>query len=150
MFSIEENQLWELKNVMIYRTKIEQGLIDNACREMGKKIVLLGAKRISNPITATYSVEGSVADVEIIVPLDKPLFELGESYRDTFKIENAIKLNYRGDSDNVQKACEELNDYIVRKKLQPITPAYNVVKISKDTAVIAIELTVYIGIKKDM
>ena len=61
MLTIEENQLWELKNVMIYRTKIEQGLIDNVCREMEKKIVLLGAKRISNPITATYSVEESIA-----------------------------------------------------------------------------------------
>ena len=40
MLTIEENQLWELKNVMIYRTKIEQGLIDNVCREMEKKIVL--------------------------------------------------------------------------------------------------------------
>lgn len=148
MLTIEENQLWELKNVMIYRTKIEQGLIDNVCREMEKKIVLLGAKRISNPITATYSVEESIADVEIIVPLDKPLFELGESYRDTFKIENAIKLNYRGNSDNVQKACEELNDYIARKELQPITPAYNVVKIKKDVTDVAIELTVYIGVKK--
>lgn len=150
MFTIEDNQLWELKNVMVYRTKIEQGLIDNVCREMEKKIILLGAKRISNPITATYSVEGNIADVEIIIPLDKPLFELGESYIDTFKMENAIKLEYRGNSDNVQKACEELNAYITRKELQPVTPAYNIVKINKDNMDIEIELTVYIGIKKDM
>ena len=51
-------------------------------------------------------------------------------------------------SDNVQKACEELNDYIARKELQPITPAYNVVKIKKDVTDVAIELTVYIGVKK--
>ncbi len=148
MIKIEEKQLWELNNVMVLRTKVQQDLVDNTCKEMEEKIVSLGGKRVANPITATHSVEGNMADVEIIIPLDKPLYELGELYRDIFRIENAIKLSYTGDSQNIHKASEELQHYIDREKLQPVTPAYNVVSIKKEGTKIALKLTVYIGIKK--
>ena len=148
MVKIEENQLWELKNVLVHRTKIQHELIDNACRDLDQKIASLGGKRVANPITATHCVEGDVADVEIIIPLDKPLYELGEMYRDEYIVDNAVKLSYRGNSENVHKASEELQHYIDYKKIQPVTPAYNLVNIKKDGTRIDIELTVYIGVKK--
>ena len=46
-----------------------------------------GAKRLGNPITATYAVEGNELDIELLMPIDKSI-----DSTDKFAFKNYIKI----------------------------------------------------------
>lgn len=147
MIEITENQILLLKNIVCYRGKIRQEKIDTIGRDMEMKVNSKGGKRVGNPITATYGVENGIADIEIILPVDVKIDDLGKyCYKEEVAIKNAVKLEYQGEADGMTKACEELNTYMARKELKPITPAYNLVEIQKNNGSIQMNLKVYVGV----
>ena len=54
MLEIKENQELQVVNLLSYRAKVRQAELENIGKEMEHYIQNAGAKRVGNPITATY------------------------------------------------------------------------------------------------
>ena len=129
MIEIKSNQELEINNILSFRSKMKQNELDNVIKNMELKIQGLGARRLGNPITATFGIDGEYLDVEILLPVDRPLENMGEYiFKEKFKLVNATVATYKGHPMGLQNACNEFNQHILEQKLQPITVGYNVTK----------------------
>ena len=89
----------------------------------------MGAKRVGNPITATYAIEGDVMDLDLLILIDKSIATNDRFvFKNQVKIVNAVVFSYKGHPDGLQEVCNQLNQYIMEHKLQPITVGYSVTK----------------------
>lgn len=150
MINIYEGEELNVENILYFRGKINQEEMDYICLDMEEKVKAFGCKKIGVPITVTYGVVDGIADVEINVPIDKAVDDF-DNYR--FKknliVKNALKFEYIGEIGQMPKASAVLNDYISQKKLNVITPSFNIVEI-KQGETVEIKLTVYIGVGADI
>ena len=151
MLEIKEKQELSVNNVFSYRGKIRQMELEDILKDMESKIQELGTIRNSNPITATYGMAGDYIDIEILLPIDKPVQNIGSYvFKNKVQIVNAVVASYQGHPGGLQKACDQLNQYIMENQLQPITVGYNVTK-QLDTANIEkTEIDVYVGISPNI
>ena len=68
-------------------------------------------------------------DVELLMPVDKSVASTHKFvFKNQIKIVNAVVASYKGHLMGLQDACNQLNQYIMEHKLQPITVGYNVTK----------------------
>lgn len=151
MSEIKTNQELEVKNVLSFRGKIKPQGLDAIVKDMECKMKLVGAERIGNPITATYTVDKDGIDVEVLLPISKGLNNIGAyKYKERIKIVNAVLLSYKGNPAGLQNACNELNQYMVDNQLQPITVGYNITKHIDTINVENTEIDVYVGINPNI
>lgn len=151
MLEIKENQELNVVNVLSYRGKVRQTEIERIGKEMEDYIKNAGAKRVGNPITATYAVEDDEIDVELIMPIDMSMYSTDKFvFKDQIKIVNAVVASYKGHPIGLQEACNHLNQYIVEHKLQPITVGYNVTKKTDMLSLENTEIDVYVGISPNI
>jgi len=94
------------------------------------------------PVTATYAIEnssdGQRIDMELLIPLDRDIskevseelkqnrFDSGVRFLPELILTNAVKIKHKGNPSRIQDSLNVLNEYIVDKKLVPITVGYNV------------------------
>ena len=65
----------------------------------------VGAKRVGNPITATYAVEGDMIDIELLMPVDKSIASTDKfMFKNQIKIVNAVVAEYKGHPIGLQDA----------------------------------------------
>jgi len=151
MIEIKENRELNVTNVLSYRGKVKQAELENVGKEMESHIQNTGAKRIENPITATYAVEGDEIDIELLIPIDKSIDSTDKFvFKNQIKIVNAVVACYKGHPMGLQEACNQLNQYIVEHKLQPITVGYNVTKKTDMLSPENTEIDVYVGISPNV
>lgn len=151
MLEIKENQELNVANVLSYRGKVRQAELENVGKEMESYIQNTGAKRVGNPITATYAVEGDAIDVELLMPIDKSIGSTDKFvFKNQIKIVNAVVAAYKGHPMGLQEACNQLNQYIMEHKLQPITVGYNVTKKTDMLNPENTEIDVYVGISPNI
>jgi hypothetical protein len=138
-------------NVLSYRGKVKQTEIENVGKEMESYIKNAGAKRVGNPITATYAVEGDAIDIELLMPIDKTIDSSDRFvFKNQIKIVIAVVACYKGHPMGLQDACNQLNQYIVEHSLQPITVGYNVTKKTDMLDPENTEIDVYVGISPNI
>jgi len=151
MIEIKENQELNVDNLLSYKGKIKQAELENIGKEMEIYIQSTGAKRVGNPITATYAVEGDAIDIELMIPIDKSIVSTDKFvFKSQIKIVNAIVAEYKGHPIGLQDACNQLNQYIMEHKLQPITVGYNVTKKTDMLSPQNTEIDVYVGISPNI
>ena len=151
MSEIKTNQELEVKNVLAFRGKIKPQELDGIVKDMEYKMKSVGAERIGNPITATYTVEKDGIDVEVLLPINKEMDDIGAyKYKERIKIVNAVLLSYKGNPTGLQNACNELNQYMAEHQLQPITVGYNITKHIDTINVENTEIDVYVGINPNV
>ncbi|MBQ4523700.1 MAG: AraC family transcriptional regulator [Lachnospiraceae bacterium] len=151
MLEIKENQELNVVNVLSYRGKVRQAELENVGKEMESYIQNVGAKRVGNPTTATYAVEGDTIDIELLMPIDKSIDSTDKFvYKKQIKIVNAVVACYKGHPMGLQEACNQLNQYIMERKLQPITVGYNVTKKTDMLSPEDTEIDVYVGISPNI
>jgi effector-binding domain-containing protein len=151
MAEILKNQLLEIENIISFRGKVCLTDIEQIGKEMEEKAKQLGAKRIDNPITATYGVEGDLLDIEILLPIDKKIENFDKYiYKDRIKIVNALVAKHHGNPAALQNTCNELNQYILEKQLTPITAGYNVTRKINPANIQDTEVDVYVGISPNI
>lgn len=151
MLEIKENQELIVTNVLSYRGKVRQAELENIGKEMQIHIQNLGAQRVGNPITATYAVEGDTIDIELLMPIDKSIESTDKfAFKSQIKIVNAVVVEYKGHPIRLQEACNQLNQYIMEHKLQPITVGYNVTKKTDMLSPENTEIDVYVGISPNI
>lgn len=146
MIKITTNTTLELHNLFSYRGMIQKSDIDILALELKEKIKSLGAMETGEPIVATYFTDDESAEVEMLFPVNKEISSgPNMTYKQKVKIVNAVKLSYNGNFAGLDDACEKLNDYISKNKLQPITASYSISKIY-DKLTDKVETEIYIGI----
>lgn len=151
MLKIKEKQELNVANVLSYKGKVKQAELENVGKEMESYIQKVGAKRVGNPITATYDVEGDTVDIELLMPIDKSIDSTDEFvFKNQIKIVNAVVAEYKGHPIGLQEACNQLNQYIMEHKLQPITVGYNVTKKTDMLNPENTEIDVYVGINPNI
>lgn len=151
MLEIKENQELNVNNLISYRGKVRQREIENIGKEMEAYIQNAGAKRVGNPINATYAVDGDMIDVELIIPIDRSISSTEKFvFKNKIKIVNAVVAFYKGHPMGLQDVCNQLNQYIMEHKLQPITIGYNVTKKIDMSNPENTEIDVYVGISPNI
>lgn len=151
MLEIKEKQELNVANVLRYKGKVKQAELENVGKEMESYIQKAGAKRVGNPITATYAVEGDMIDIELLMPVDKSIASTDKFvFKNQIKIVNAVVAEYKGHPMGLQEACNQLNQYIMEHKLQPITVGYNVTKKTDILSPENTEVDVYVGINPNI
>ncbi|MCR5755818.1 MAG: hypothetical protein K6G30_13530 [Acetatifactor sp.] len=151
MLEIKEKQELNIENVFSYRGKVKQNELESKGKEMECHIQKEGAKRVGTPITATYAIEGDVIDVELLIPIDRSIESTDQFvFKKQIKIVNAVVASYQGHPRGVQDACNQLNQYIMQQRLQPITVGYNVAKKTDMLSPENTEIDVYVGINPNI
>lgn len=151
MLEIKENQELHVENLLSYRGKVKQAELESVGKEMENHIQNVGAKRVGNTITATYAVDGDTIDVELLMPINKNIDSTDKFvFKNQIKIVNAVVACYKGHPLGLQEACNQLNQYIVGHKLQPITVGYNVTKKTDMLDPENTEIDVYVGISPNI
>lgn len=151
MLEIKENQELKAENLLSFRGKVKQAELENIGKEMENYIQKVGAKREGNPITATYAAQGDVIDLEILFPVDQQVDSTDKFvFKKQIKIVNAVVASYQGNPLGLQEACNQLNQYIMERNLQPITVGYNVTKKTDMLNPEETEIDVYVGISPNI
>ncbi len=151
MLEIKDNQELNVDNVLSYRGKVRQAELESIGKEMESYIQNAGAKRVGNPITATYAVEGDMIDIELLMQVDKSVASTDKFvFKNQIKIVNAVVASYKGHPAGLQDTCNQLNQYIMEHDLQPITVGYNVTKKTDMLNPENTEIDVYVGISPNI
>lgn len=151
MLEIKENQELNVEKLLGYRGKVKQAELENTRKEMEEYIQNVGAKRVGNPVTVTYAIEGDTIDVELLMPIDISIDSTDKFvFKKQIKIVNAVVASYRGHPMGLQEACNQLNQYITKNRLQPITVGYNVTKKTDMLNLENTEIDVYVGISPNI
>lgn len=147
MTEITINETLEVNHILSYRAKIKMAEFNKVATAMEEKMRQRGIKRVANAITATFAVENDAMDMELLIPIDKKVENFEEyKYKEKLKLVNAARLTYKGNPAGLQNACNELNQYIAERQLQPITVGYNVTKHMDPINMDNTEIHVYVGI----
>lgn len=154
---IQEHITLKMINVLSYRAKMTQLELSKKSQEIEKLLQETGAQKKAPIVTTTYSVmsgvNGSVMDVEILVPLDRQIsVPEGFVWKPEFLLTNALKVKHIGNPSNLQNTINTLNSYITEHKLTPISTGYNVtVKEAKTPLDIEqMEVDIYVGISPNI
>ena len=137
--------------MLSFRGKVGQAELEAISRDMQNVITMHGAKPVGSAITATFAMENGMLDIEILVPIDRPLEGVGKyTYKERLHIVNAVVAVYKGHPAGLQEAAEKLNQYMIDNQLQPITVGYNVTKRMDMLAPENTEIEVYVGINPNI
>ncbi|WP_310601577.1 AraC family transcriptional regulator [Anaerosporobacter sp.] len=150
-----ENQEIEEKNLLSIRKNVTQQEIEQVLTEMHSYIKESGAEIVGKTITATHGISSNkgytILDLEILIPLDKEILTGNiYSFKKNFKITNAIKVTHKGNPALLDETCNELNQYIARNKLVPITVGYNMTLTADNKDKNNTEIEIYVGISPNI
>lgn len=155
MCEIIEGQQLEVDNLLSYRGKILQSELSQILLEMKNYVEEQGVSVNGNPITATFGVineDGQMKiEIEALVPVEAGV--IGNSkfcFKSKLKIVNAVVVKHVGDPGKLQISCDELNQYIIKNNLIPITVGYNVTKNVNMMNLKDTEIDVYVGINPNI
>lgn len=138
---IVKNQLIEFKNLLHYKGKIST----NQNVEIQKNLLdILKVNEAKNPtnttINITHKVElidgNQVLDMELFIPLDKPISNFnnhdGFDFIHELSIENVLKLDFKGNQQDLQFSIQRLVNYVNDNKFSPKTPLYTATLIDQE------------------
>lgn len=127
---IEVGKKVHFDNVISLRKKMNTEIINAEMLKMGNFMSLNGLSKNGPIITAVFGVEvmdgKQVMDMEILCPVDKKLDLISEyNYLESFDLNNALYLRYKGNPANMQNSINKIYEYIKETGIKPISPLYN-------------------------
>jgi len=151
--TIQEHQTLEMHNVLSYRGKMTQQELQIRTQKIDQLLKDNQVKKSAPAVSTTFSVEqspnGLVMDVEILIPLESKISVPSEyTWKEHFLLTNAVMIRHIGNPAGLQNTANELNQYIMQKKLIPISTGYNVtVKETKSPMELdQMEVDIYVSI----
>lgn len=131
--TIEERQILSAENLLCYRGKHREEVVNAIVKDMYDYIEMKGLKPEGRVITTTYAVNNTIlgmeVDVEIMIPIkNKIILGNNEKYhiKNNFVIYDALKISGGKSVEVIKDNAEYIQQYIEDKKLIPITTLYNV------------------------
>ncbi len=154
MNNIVEAQELNVANLLTFRGKVKQEELSGVMLHMKRHAEEQGAKIVGDPISVTYEVEqtrdGTIADTELMLPLDKTISETENfKWKERLFLYNAVKLNYTGTLTEFQVSCNKLNTYLREKGYIPITAGYIRTK-GVDELSGMVDMEVYVGVNPNV
>ena len=154
---IKENMTLQMKNVLSYRGKMSQQDMMKKSQEIEQVMKEMGVVKAGPSATTTFSVEqgssGPIMDIEILIPIDKEIKAPVEyTFKPEIRLVNALMITHIGNPAGLENTLNELNAYIQKHKLPPITTGYNVTtkepkaREELDT----MEIDIYVGISPNI
>ncbi len=151
MAEIRQGETLEMENLLSFRGKIRQQELERVGNDLELQVKMSGAERVGYPITVTYSMEGELIDVEVLLPISKRIPSTGKYvFKEKLLITNALMVKHVGNPAGLQAVCNELNNYIMENKLMPITVGYNVTRKVDMINPNNTEIDVYVGISPNI
>lgn len=152
MTQIMENQELEFDNLLSFRGKVGNEQLQQINVQMEQLIKESGAEKKGYPITVTYGVEGNLMDIEILVPLDKKIDSKDTKFvfKDKLKILHALKAVHTGNPAGLQNTCNELNEYMTKNQMVPVTAGYNITRKVDMLDINNSEIDIYVGINPNI
>lgn len=154
---LEKSEL-KLENLLSIREKFLQKDLEIKMREI-KEFCEKNFLIVSSITTITFEImqnenNQQMIDIEILIEIPnqnipKDLPE-GFNYKKQVYIVNSLKNHYEGASQNSINAYNEINKYILEKKLLPITPAYAVSNNPYAQPDNFINLDIYVGLNPNI
>ena len=128
---VSENSKLLLKNIIRYRALILNNDIDTIISKMSDYVSSFGAKTMRVlTITQGLNFETGIQrlDMEFMVEANQPI-KGNNIYRfiPEYKLANTISSKYVGHPQNANMATKEVQQYIQKKELRPITAVHQVV-----------------------
>lgn len=149
MVEIKENQELYVENVLCFRGFVTQEQLPSVGENMDAYIRSVGARRVANPITAIYDMQGAEIDICMVLPIDKAIESTSSyTFKKYIKIANAVVASYKGDQAGMNDVANQLNQYMIRKGLEPLTVAYNVTK--NNFTETDMEVDMYVGVNPNV
>lgn len=147
---IELNKSLEIKNLVSRAGKFTQNKYQKEVLDIISNYKKFSLNQGDCLITTTKSIEftdgDQVLDVEILLPVSKIItVEKPYTFKNSIKICNAIYAKIE-DITLLQENLNEINEYICKNELQPITPAYLIQKKSD----LKTSIDVYIGLNPNI
>ena len=151
---INQKNIYSVEQVITYRCKVNNKLINNVMSQLLSVINDTGLKINGSTITAIHSIENDcgdqIIDIEIIVPINGVMTSTDEFvYRDRFEINNALMFRHIGNPQTMNTEMQEFNQYIKNNNFKPVTPFYNVTvrSASSPSEIDNIIMDIYVGVK---
>ena len=151
---INQEEIYLVEQVITYRGKVNNKLINNVMSQLLSVINDTGLKINGPTITAIHSIENDcgdqIIDIEIIVPINGVMTSTDEFvYRDRFEINNALMFRHIGNPQTMNTEMQEFNQYIKNNNFKPVTPFYNVTvrSASSPSEIDNIIMDIYVGVK---
>ena len=121
---INQKNIYSVEQVITYRGKVNNKLINNVMSQLLSVINGTGLKTNGPTITAIHSIANDcgdqIIDIEIIVPINGVMASTDEFiYKDTFEINNALMFRHIGNPLTMNTEMQEFNQYIVRSASSP-------------------------------
>lgn len=153
---INQKNIYSVEQVITYRGKVNNKLINNVMSQLLSVINDTGLKINGPTITAIYSIENDcgdqIIDIEIVVPINGIMTSTDEFvYRDRFEISNALMFRHIGNPLTMNTEMQEFNQYIRDNDFKPVTPFYNVTvrSASSPSEIDNIIMDIYVGVKSN-
>jgi effector-binding domain-containing protein len=153
---INQKNIYSVEQVITYRGKVNNKLINNVMSQLLSVINDTGLKINGPTITAIYSIENDcgdqIIDIEIIVSINGVMASTDEFvYRDRFEISNALMFRHIGNPLTMNTEMQEFNQYIRDNDFKPVTPFYNVTvrSASSPSEIDNIIMDIYVGVKSN-
>ena len=151
---INQEEIYLVEQVITYRGKVNNKLLNNVMEQLFSAINDAGLKINGSTITAIHSIENDcgdqIIDIEIIVPINGVMTSTDEFvYRDRFEINNALMFRHIGNPQTMNTEMQEFNQYIKNNNFKPVTPFYNVTirSASSPSEIDNIIMDIYVGVK---
>lgn len=144
---IIENQVLEVENLISYRGMVSNEELNHIIDDMHESINISGFKVVGGPITAMHGISDNKNDIELLLPVSGKAIGIAKyNFKEKIKIVNALVVKFIGNPLFLQKACDEMNQYILDKKLTPITVGYNMTRKVDPSNADNTEIDIYVGI----
>lgn len=153
---INQKNIYSVEQVITYRGKVNNKLINNVMSQLLSVINGTGLKTNGPTITAIHSIANDcgdqIIDIEIVVPINGIMTSTDEFvYRDRFEISNALMFRHIGNPLTMNTEMQEFNQYIRENDFKPVTPFYNVTvrSASSPSEIDNIIMDIYVGVKSN-
>lgn len=151
---INQEKIYLVEQVITYRGKVNNKLLNNVMEQLFSAINDAGLKTNGPTITAIHSIENDcgdqIIDIEIVIPINGVMTSNDEFvYRDKFEISNALMFRHIGNPQTMNTEMQEFNQYIRDNDFKPVTPFYNVTvrSASSLSEIDNIIMDIYVGVK---
>lgn len=154
---IESSRELYMVNVLSKRIKILQSEVYIQIEDI-KKICDSNFFIVKSMATVTHGIEktekGTELDLEIIIELQNRIEDIqipeGLLVKEKIYITNALYKHYEGSSIGSNTAYNEIKEFLIKNKLQAITPAYSVSKHPFSQSETQMNLDIYVGINPNI
>ena len=138
---VVEHQTISAEQILSYCTDVDDDKIPQMLKSIKENMAVIGFQICGNIIVAKHN-----SFTEILVPVDREFKSTVEyKFKKKIRLVNALRLRHYGSFCSIRESLAEIDLYIGKNNLLPVTSPYIVERTASDNA-----YDVYIGISENL